>query len=154
MATCVPSLSIWDECAVSSGARVAIDSGLSQVVQKGNATMSSILNITDLLNRVDNDRELLVELFSIFKMEFPTHLQRLSEAIIREETKQVETESHALKGMLLNLSASRAAAVATELERMGRENKIGGMKVAFAEFQREAEALLSHMDECVIEFHA
>ena len=116
--------------------------------------MSSILNITDLLNRVDNDRELLVELFSIFKMEFPTHLQRLSEAIVREETKQVETESHALKGMLLNLSASRAAAVATELERMGRENKIGGMKVAFAEFQCEAEALLSHMDECVIEFHA
>lgn len=117
-----------------------------------NVTMSPILNIADLLDRVDDDRELLVELFFIFKTVFPAHLQRLSEAIAREETKQVEIESHTLKGMLLNLSAPRAAAAAAELEQMGGANKIDGMKVVLAGFQAEIEALLSQMDECVVEF--
>ena len=114
--------------------------------------MSSSINLAELLNRVDNDRELLVELFSIFKTEFPTHVQFLSEAISRVETKRVETESHILKGMLLNLSASRAAAIASELENMARENKIDDVKLVFTELQREAKALLLRMDECLVEF--
>ena len=66
---------------------------------------SAILNMTDLMHRVDDDRELLAELFFIFKTVFPAHLERLSDAVARNENKQVESESHALKGMLLNLSA-------------------------------------------------
>jgi HPt (histidine-containing phosphotransfer) domain-containing protein len=120
--------------------------------QNVKAVMSSSINLAELLNRVDNDRELLVELFSIFKTEFPTHVQFLSEAISRVETKRVETESHILKGMLLNLSASRAAAIASELESMARENKIDDVKLAFTELQREAKALLLRMDECLVEF--
>jgi HPt (histidine-containing phosphotransfer) domain-containing protein len=117
----------------------------------GTAT-SDILNLPDLLSRVDNDRELLVELFFIFKTVFPVHLQNLSQAIEREEAKQVETESHTLKGMLLNLSALRAAAVAAELEQMGRANQIAEMKEALIRFQSETEALSLQIDECVLEF--
>jgi HPt (histidine-containing phosphotransfer) domain-containing protein len=116
-----------------------------------NTASSSILDLEDLLNRVDDDRELLAELFLIFKTVFPAHLQRLSEAVNGESAAQVETESHTLKGMLLNLSAPRAAAAASELERLGRDHSIGSMKVALAGFQAEAKALLMQMDECVIE---
>jgi len=106
----------------------------------------SVLNVTELLSRVDNDRELVSELFFIFKSVFPSHLQRLSDAVLKQQPKQVEAESHTLKGMLLNLSAARAAAIASELENLGRENKITGMSEALTEFQSEVETLLLQME--------
>ena len=111
-----------------------------------NVATPSVLNITDLLSRVDNDRELVSELFFIFKSVFPSHLQRLTDAVANELSKQVETESHTLKGMLLNLSAARAAAIAADLENMGREKRIAAMRGALTEFQSEAETLLSQME--------
>jgi HPt (histidine-containing phosphotransfer) domain-containing protein len=112
---------------------------------------SSILNITDLMQRVDDDHELLAELFFIFKTVFPAHIERLSDAIARNESRQVETESHALKGMLLNLSAPRAAAAAGALEKMGRDQDSDEMKSALAVLHSEVEALLSQIDEYAIE---
>jgi HPt (histidine-containing phosphotransfer) domain-containing protein len=112
---------------------------------------TSILNIEDLLNRVDDDRELLTELFFIFKAIFPTHLQQLKEAVACKAAKQIETESHTLKGMLLNLSAPRAAAAAYELEQMGRDQQLENLQAAFDGFQAEVEALLTQMDEYVVE---
>ena len=111
-----------------------------------NVATPSVLNITELLSRVDNDRELVSELFSIFKSVFPSHLQRLSDAVANELPRQVEAESHTLKGMLLNLSAARAAAIAADLENLGREKKIAGMSEALIAFQREAEILLLQME--------
>lgn len=116
------------------------------------ATMSSsILNLTDLMHRVDDDHELLAELFFIFKTVFPAHLERLNVAIDRNEIARVESESHALKGMLLNLSAPRAAAAASALEQMGRERHSDGMKRAFAELQAEVEILLSQINQYAID---
>jgi HPt (histidine-containing phosphotransfer) domain-containing protein len=108
---------------------------------------TSVLNIEDLRRRVDDDRELLAELFFIFKTIFPTHLQRLSEAVACNAARQIETESHTLKGMLLNLSASRAAAAASELEQMGRNHQFENLNLAFDGFQAEVEALLTQMNE-------
>lgn len=112
---------------------------------------SSILNITDLMQRVDDDRELLAELFFIFKTVFPAHLERLSDAIARNDSRQVETESHALKGMLLNLSAPRAAAAAGALEQMGRDQLSDGLEEAFAALQSEVDALLSQINRYPID---
>jgi HPt (histidine-containing phosphotransfer) domain-containing protein len=117
-----------------------------------NVATPSVLNITELLNRVDNDRELVSELFFIFKSVFPSHLQRLSDAVANELPKQVEAESHILKGMLLNLSAARAAAMAADLENLGREGKIPGMREALTGFQSEAETLLLQMES--VEFQS
>ena len=91
------------------------------------------------------------ELFFIFKTVFPAHLERLSGAIDRNETAQVESESHALKGMLLNLSAPRAAAAASVLEQMGRDRQSDGMKQAFSELQAEVEALLAQINRYPID---
>jgi HPt (histidine-containing phosphotransfer) domain-containing protein len=112
---------------------------------------SSILNLTDLMQRVDDDHELLTELFFIFKTVFPAHLERLSQAIATNESSQVESESHALKGMLLNLSAPRAAAAASALEQMGRGRESDGMKQAFVELQAEVEALLAQINRYPID---
>ena len=66
----------------------------------------------ELLERVENDRELLRDLLLIFKEEFPRHLLVLREAVESRDGNRVTGAAHALKGMLLNLSATRAAATA------------------------------------------
>src|SRR5260370_30439932 len=62
------------------------------------------VNLNELLARVDNDRELLCELLSIFKQEFPGHLQGLQNAVARNDASQVARISHTLKGMLSTLA--------------------------------------------------
>jgi HPt (histidine-containing phosphotransfer) domain-containing protein len=52
----------------------------------------------ELLARVDNDRELLYELLTIFKEEFPRRLQALREAVDSGDGKLVAVAAHGLKG--------------------------------------------------------
>jgi HPt (histidine-containing phosphotransfer) domain-containing protein len=146
MAPRVPYLSFWPHAIVF----ICIGGFVLKVFRRGgnevNVATPSVLKITELLCRVDNDHELVSELFFIFKSVFPSHLQRLSEAVANELPKQVEAESHTLKGMLLNLSAARAAGLAADLENLGREGKIPGMREALTEFQSEAQTLLLQME--------
>ena len=65
-----------------------------------NVATPDVLNITELLSGVENDHELVSELFFIFKSVFPSHLQRLSDAVANQLPEQVEAESYTLKGML------------------------------------------------------
>ena len=86
--------------------------------QNTRLSQGSSINFPELLSRVDNDRELLLDLFAIFKDEFPRHLQALRDAVSRDDMKQAATVSHTLKGMLSNLAVTRAARGAGQLEEL------------------------------------
>ena len=111
-----------------------------------NVATPHVLNIKELLSRVDNDHELVSELIFIFKSVFPSHLQRLSDAVANQSPKQVEAEGHTLKGMLLNLSATRAAALAADLENLGHQGKPAGMSEVLTGFRSETQTLLRQME--------
>jgi two-component system sensor histidine kinase/response regulator len=126
-----------------------------QKEQTVNENISSNLdfNYGELLSRVDNDRELLHELLRIFKEEFPRHLQALREAVGSGDGKLVAAAAHTLKGMLLNLAASPAAASAGLLEQMGRNGEKSRFQDALAAFERDASSLLPQLDACMAEVH-
>jgi HPt (histidine-containing phosphotransfer) domain-containing protein len=109
------------------------------------------LNLTELLSRVDNDRELLRDLPSIFKEDFPRHLQALQEAVERSDVKQVTTVSHTLKGMLSNLAVNRAAAAAGHLEQLARDEAKAALSDAFTAFEKEVYGLLPEMETYIVE---
>ena len=96
--------------------------------------------------RVDNDRDLVRELIVIFKEKFPVLLQVLQAAVAQEDTNRVDITSHSLTGMLSCLSATRAAALASQLEQMGREGKASGMPDVLGLFELESAQLLSELD--------
>ena len=89
---------------------------------KGSSNQSAapIVNLAELLARVDNDRELLCDLLSIFKDEFPGYIKSLEDAVDRKDAAKVASVSHTLKGMLSNLAVPKAAASAARLERLAR----------------------------------
>lgn len=118
----------------------------------GNRSPSPIaLNLSELLVRVDNDRDLVRELIGIFQDEFPPLLRRLREAVARQDARCVETTSHSLTGMLSSLSATRAAALARELEQMGREGNAPGLAGTLALFEHETTNLQSELNSYIAE---
>jgi CheY-like chemotaxis protein/HPt (histidine-containing phosphotransfer) domain-containing protein len=100
----------------------------------------------ELLARVDNDRELLSELISIFKKEFPGLLQTLRDAVVRNDAAQVAAVSHALKGMLSNLAVTNATDSAGCLERFARAGELTLLAESLTAFEKDVEGLLPEME--------
>ena len=107
--------------------------------------------MSELLERVDHDRELMRDLLEIFKEEFPQRLEELREAANCTDLKRVASASHALKGMMANLSANRAATLAGRLEQIGNGTQSGHLENSLAEFEREAATLLPMLESCLSE---
>jgi len=109
-------------------------------------SQGSSIDFPELLSRVDNDRELLLDLFAIFKEEFPRHLQGLRDAVSQEDMKQTATVSHMLKGMLSNLAVTRAAKGAGHLEELAHSGEKASLPGALAAFELEVQGLLPEME--------
>ena len=109
------------------------------------------VHFDELLARVDNDRELLADLISIFKHEFPRLRQDLRGAVDRGDATQAVAVSHALKGMLSNLAATNAAASVARLEVLARAADVDSLRSSLPAFEREVEGLLPEMEAYMAE---
>ena len=116
-------------------------------------TVQVVLNFPELLERLENDRELLVDLLEIFKEECPSLLRALQEAVSGEDMNAVERTGHTLKGMFATLSASRAASAALQLEQMGRNDEKSRLRDALTVLESEVNALLVELDTCLEATH-
>lgn len=121
-------------------------------VEEEEKTMSSsLINFAELLERVENDRELMRDLLLIFKEEFPRLNQALHDAVESGDGKRVAAEAHTLKGMLSHLAAREAADAAASLEQLGRNEKPSEFTEALAAFDQVARQLMLQVDSCVAE---
>jgi HPt (histidine-containing phosphotransfer) domain-containing protein len=109
-----------------------------------------LLNIGELLSRVDNDQELVRELVQLFKQECPRLMQSLHDAISKKEMKAVETTSHSLKGILANLSATRATLAASRLEEISNAEEHSRIRAALAALESEIALLIPELDACLM----
>ena len=100
------------------------------------------VNMEELLSRVEQDRELLHELLSIFVGEFPVKLEELRDAMERQDLARVMVVSHGLKGMLSNLSIGQAASCAAQIEQIARNRQTGSLKEALSALEQEVHGLL------------
>ena len=112
-------------------------------------SQASRVNLPELLSRVDNDRELLLDLLAVFKEEFPRLLQTLQDAVALQDMKRTSMVSHTLKGMLLNMAIPRAAKAVALLERLAQEETKTSVPKAFAAFEMEVQGLLPEMETCM-----
>lgn len=109
----------------------------------------NLIDLDELLERTENDRELMRDLLVIFKEEFPQRHRALREAVEALNAGQVAMEAHALKGMLSNLAAVEAAATAAELERLGRNNETSKLLESFSRFEAVAKELSRQVEACM-----
>ncbi len=124
-------------------------SGLAQKEEK--SVPHGNFDLNELLARVENDRELMRDLLSIFKQEFPLHLQALRLAVDSFDAEKVASEAHSLKGMLSNLAAGTSAAAAARLEQLGRNREVSEFQEAFLLFERLSRELLLELEMSMAE---
>ena len=107
---------------------------------------ASAVNLPELLGRVENDWDLLRELAAIFREEYPRYTKALRLAIREGNLEQAREAAHALKGMLANLAAGRAAEAAGQLEQFANSGQQGALASSFAKFETDTKGLLAELE--------
>jgi two-component system sensor histidine kinase/response regulator len=119
--------------------------------KKKESVSEPVWNLAELLDRVDNDQELLRELLNIFKEDFPRTIQSLESAVRAEDMKNSARLSHTLKGMLSSLGATRTAAAAAKLEALSSAGETASLEGAFHALEAEAHSLVPELEAYMAE---
>jgi two-component system, sensor histidine kinase and response regulator len=104
------------------------------------------IEVIALLDRIDDDRALLAELVGIFRKEYPDNLKAAQSAIDRRLPAELERVGHLLKGTLGVLSATDAAALAAELEAIGRSADLSDAQTALDRLVLELDNVMQALE--------
>ena len=86
-----------------------------------------IIDLPDVLERVQNDKELLLELFDIFQEDFQHKRQALGQAIAAGNIGTIKEIIHSMKGPSGNISAKPMHAACLRIEQLAKSGAIAGM---------------------------
>ena len=87
-----------------------------------------IIDLKDVLERVQDDKVLLDELFDIYQEDFVIKRKALGDAIAAKNITQIKEVAHSMKGSSGNISAKTMHAACFQLETLAKEGKTDGME--------------------------
>jgi HPt (histidine-containing phosphotransfer) domain-containing protein len=99
------------------------------------------LDFQKALAIVGGDRDLLLELATVFLDQLPGQLRELRRAVAMADPEGTREAAHSLKGSLGNLGATAAWEAARALEGLGRSGSLEGVAAAVATLERELDRL-------------
>ncbi len=85
-----------------------------------------LFDVKEFLERVQEDKELLVELIGIYLEDYEGKRKILGEAIVANDYEAVRSVAHSLKGSSGNISAKSLRELFWKLEDMGKANNLNG----------------------------
>ena len=104
---------------------------------------------TVVLNRVDNDRDLLKEISSLFFEDTPRLITEVRNAITRGDGKALERSAHTLKGSVGNFGARVAFDAAFSLEQMGRNGDFARAAETFSRLEQQVTLLVPALESLI-----
>ncbi len=87
-----------------------------------------IIDLPDVLERVQDDKELLLELLDIYQEDFEIKRKALGDAISLKNFTTIKEIAHSMKGSSGNISAKRLYATCLQLEAQAKENNSAGLE--------------------------
>ncbi len=100
------------------------------------------VDMKEVMERVQDDKELLMELFQIYLEDYVEKRKSLGEAVQKNDFEAVRNIAHGLKGASGNISAKKLHIVFLNLEQMGKNkdlsqasNQLKQVDTLFAELQ-------------------
>ncbi len=106
---------------------------------------TTVINIPELIDRLDNDFELFVELVELFVDDSSTLLSKIEAAVNSSDHETLRKAAHTLKGAVANFSAPAAFEAASKLEQTGKNMTLEGAEDQFHILKSEIEAVLAEM---------
>jgi len=115
------------------------------------ADIKNIMDIDTVLNNLGGDKELFVELATIFSEESFDQIKQIRDNIASGDLKAAAMVSHTLKGAVGNFAAKPAYYAAAQVEKMSREGQLGEMPDALDALEREVNRLHSALEKIIKE---
>jgi HPt (histidine-containing phosphotransfer) domain-containing protein len=106
-----------------------------------------ILDLPEVMDRVQDDKELLLELFDIYTTDFIEKRKLLEQAIQNNDCEQVVSLAHSLKGASGNISAKFLRTTFYKYESMGKSGNISEAKGDLSVLDKQFADLQKRMDE-------
>jgi len=104
-----------------------------------------------LLDRLDEDLELLGELFEDYLEDKDEHLAKVRSAVASNDMKLLYDGAHALRGCVANFCANSAFKVATELQNQAGANQTSAVVATAQKLESEIDLLTQELRAFVAE---
>jgi len=91
----------------------------------------------ELMDRVDNDAELLTDLVEIFVEDGQNQVDAIEAAVVSQDAKALESAAHSFKGSSNNMAAAKLGQIAFELERAGKDGNFDGTTAMISRLKEE-----------------
>ena len=95
------------------------------------------IDLNDVLERVQGDRELLVELFDIYVPDSEGKIKGLNEAVKNKEYEKIKSLAHSLKGASGNISAKKLQASFLKIEELGKTQDLSNAWEILSEIENQ-----------------
>lgn len=86
-----------------------------------------IIDLKEFLERVQDDRDLLIELLDIYEQDFAEKRKIIEGAVQKRDFEQIKTVAHSLKGSSGNISAKPIHASFLKIEQLAKTSEINGI---------------------------
>ena len=106
-----------------------------------------VLDLNEFLERVQDDKELLLELLDIFSDDYQKKRVQLEEAVNKNDSEQIKSVAHSLKGASGNISAKSMRESFMKLEQMGEKRDISQAGGVLKTVDQQFIALAKRMEE-------
>ena len=107
----------------------------------------TIIDVEEFLERVQDDKELLVELLDIYSGDYQTKRKQLTKAVKEKDFDEVKSISHSLKGASGNISAKKMREIFMVIEDKSRNNDLSGVDNLLISLDKEFELLSGKIKE-------
>jgi len=128
-----------------------LDAVLDSYTAAPQLTADSSINVAELMERIDGDRELLAELAEIFHDEYPKQILLAREALAVNDAAAVRRIGHSLKGALANLAAVDASGMAASVEAMGKSGDLSQLNGRLLEMQSTMDNVVMRLRSLAME---
>jgi len=105
------------------------------------------VNFESALSRFDGDREFMTEMLKEFKDHLPARLDEIHAALHENDSSRLGRIAHNLKGISLNFSADAVAAIALQLEEIGKREDLSGAAGLVSQLDVEVHRLQDYLSE-------
>jgi two-component system, sensor histidine kinase and response regulator len=113
--------------------------------------IKNIMDLETVLNNLGGDKELFVELATIFSEESFDQIKQIRDSIARGDLQSAAMVSHTLKGAVGNFAAKPAYYAAAQVEKMSRDGQLNEIADAVDVLEVEVNRLNSALERLVKE---
>jgi two-component system sensor histidine kinase/response regulator len=107
---------------------------------------SAVVDEAELMERVGNDLEFLSELTEVYRTEYPAQLASARIALANCDAKSLTQSTHAIRGALANLGATRASAAAFSIEEMAALSDFSCVAQTLDILEKEIQLVLTALE--------